>query len=192
MADYTRQGDPWTNDGPPDIDADALTGMEDGIYDAVTHHGYGPVADRPPASLDNKNHLWIASDAPPAVSNGVTWLQGQSPAGASAPGPWIDLPLINGWTAFFAEQTVQYRVEESGATIRFRGLLDGTARTSQYFADFPADLPGGLPGQRDVGLVAFDVATGYALGQLTIATNGEMSTTSVAPCFFFDIALGLD
>lgn len=112
MADYQRQGDPWANDVAPAINAPRLNAIEDGILDAVTHHKVGPIADRPPAGPANKNWLWIAPDAPLAVSDGVAWHEGQA---AGLPGGAAGAPKT-----FTAGRTADY-LHAAGDPVVFDG-----------------------------------------------------------------------
>lgn len=62
----------------------------------------------------------------------------QGPAGTATPLVWNNLTLINGWTGTaLPNQTPQYSVDEYDV-IRFRGVLDPSAKSSDSFADLSA------------------------------------------------------
>lgn len=190
MADYQRQGDPWINDAAPAINAPRLTAIEDGILDAVTHHKHGPIADRPDASPANKNWLYIASDGPAAVSDGAVWLEG-----ALAPGteitPWTDLPLLNGWTSFVG-RPVQYRFEQAGRVLRFRGTLDGLGRTDPKFADVPAEVLAQIQAlERYIGVTTWTFNVGIGSGAVLAEADGALrGYPEPLRTLFLEVAIG--
>lgn len=173
MADYTRQGDPWINDGPPDIDADALTEMEDGILDAVTHHKHAPIAERPPASAENKNWLWIAPDGPLAVSNGVEWLEGAAPGGV-APRVAVPFPYAAGWAELGAPfAPAEYSVGSDGLVVLQGTVLrDGPdAPSGTVIGSLPI---GTRPSGTILGFVRGFVWNTYLSVRVDIGLDGEI------------------
>lgn len=144
--------------------------QQDAAGHAVTWNAayrFGPSVDASP------NSITLAS----FVSRGGEWWAFPHVA---ASGPWTDAVLENGWTNVGAGAfSAGYRIEEFGARLFFRGLVEaGTTTSGTVIATLPA-------GMRPTNAVI--VATGcsddglttFATAFVEVLTNGEVTIYGV-------------
>lgn len=89
--------------------------------------------------------------------------------GAAPDTDWIDIPLINGW-ADYPGRPVQYRIEDGGKSVRWRGTLDGQAKTGDAFAVIPASFNAT---EYHMGVMAWNPGVGYGFGEFTSEPAGD-------------------
>lgn len=109
------------------------------------------------------------------------------PAGGEV-GAWTNCTLINGWAAY-AGRTCQYRLQDGGATIRFKGTLNGAGKTSEVFMDWPA----GVVAETEFhsGLTSFEPGIGYGAAELTGDVDGFHAWIGQQCCFLDGVSVGL-
>lgn len=112
--------------------------------------------------------------------------------GGSPDTDWIDIPLINGW-ADYPGRPVQYRIEDGGKSVRWRGTLDGQNKTSDAFAAVPAEFN---DTEYHMGVMAWNPSVGYGLGEFTSEPAGDGNLhcyIAAARCALLDgESVGLD
>lgn len=144
-------GAPYTPGGGGTLEPD-----EDGILRLAGPNGVNVTAPNGPLKLDSTTGVNITG---PVTINGQPYSPGVTP------GPWLDLPLINGWRITNnLKMRPSYRV--TGDIVEFRGSISGG--TSNIICQMPA----AIRALKEENKVVPQYNTGWVNGTISVAPDG--------------------
>jgi hypothetical protein len=111
--------------------------------------------------------------------------------GGGSVGEWVTPTLLNGW-ADSETNPFQYRLEQGGKVLRFRGLLIGTGRTGTKVCDLPEGVIIEVGQDRTFGVTTWmSGGPGYRSNEGGLTSTG-VHVHSVDTNVYMDLSVGLD